>query len=117
VQRLSTVQALVGAREVARRHDGDVWRRLEARLDGLLGELHTEDPDDHVGTEPRLDRTRLDTEHDDEVVAALLALGDRPDEDRAAAALERLDGLDGGQGRDDRPAPPAPDPALTDDGW
>jgi hypothetical protein len=111
------VQALIGARDVARGHDGDVWRRLEVRLDGLLGELHSEDPDDHVGTEPRLDRTKLRTDRSEEVVTALLALGDRPDEARASAALERLDGLDGGAGRDERPAPPQRDPALTDDGW
>jgi hypothetical protein len=117
VQELSTVQALIGAREVARRHDGEVWRRLELRLDGLLGELHTEDPDDHVGTEPRLDRTKLRTDRNAEVVNALLALGDRPDEARASTALEQLDGLDDGAGRDDRPAPPQRDPALTDEGW
>lgn len=118
MQDLRLVQALIGAREVARRHEGDVWRRLESRLDGLLGELHDRDPDDHVGTEePRLDRTALDTGRSEDVMAALLALGDRPDDTTAEAALERLDGMDGGEGRDDRPTPPEPDPALTDEGW
>jgi hypothetical protein len=118
VQELNTVQALIGAREVTRRHDGEVWRRLETRLDGLLGELHSKDPDHHVGTEePRLDRTQLDTGRSDEVMAALLALSDRPDEATAATALERLDALDDGAGRDDRPAPPERDPALRDEGW
>jgi hypothetical protein len=117
VQDLRLVQALIGAREVARRHSSDVWRRLETRLDGLLGDLHSEDPDDHVGTEPRLDRTELDTGRTEEVMAALLALGERPDDTTAEAALDRLDGMDGGAGRDDRPAPPERDPALTDEGW
>jgi hypothetical protein len=114
---LSTVHALNAARDVARQHEGEVWRRLETRLDGLLGRLHSDDPDEHVGRELRLERHELDTDRSDEVVAALLAVGEDPDDERAAAALERLDLLDGGAGRDDRPSLPERDPALTDEGW
>lgn len=118
VHELSLIQALVAARDLARQHDGDPWRALETRLDGLLGTLHTRDPDDSVGAdEPRLDREALDDRRADEVYAALLAVGEAPDEDRAEVALERLDLLDGGAGRGDRPEPPEPDPAIADEGW
>lgn len=117
VQDLSLVHALGVTRDLARGRDPDVWRRLEARVDGLLERVHEADPDQHSGTDPRVDRRVLDDSRADEVVAALLALGEEPDEVRAGAALERLDLLDGGAGRDDGPAPAERDPALTDEGW
>jgi hypothetical protein len=117
VQDLSLAHALGAARDVARRHDGETWRRLERRVHALLERLHEAGPDQHSGHALRLSRTELDDDRADEVMAALLALGEAPDEPRAAAALERLDLLDGGDGRDDHPAPPPRDPALTDEGW
>ena len=113
----SLVHALGATRDLARDHDGEVWRRLESRLQALLERVHVADPDQHSGTDPRIDRTILTSERSDEVMAALLALGEAPDEARAGAALERLDLLDGGAGRDDGPEPPEPDPALVDEGW
>ncbi|MEX1177829.1 MAG: hypothetical protein WEB09_05160 [Nitriliruptor sp.] len=117
---MSLVHALTATRDVARDHDGEVWRRLETRLDGLLNVLHDDDPDHRVGQELRLDRQQLDAGRSDEVMAALLPLGEDPTTARAQTALERLDLLDGGEGRDDRddrPQQPERDPALTDDGW
>lgn len=117
MQDMSLVHALSATRELARGRDGDVWRRLESRTQGLLERTHTADPAQDIGTEPRVDRSDLDTERADEVMAALLAVGEAPDDERAAAAVERLDLLDGGEGRDDGPREPEPDPALTDEGW
>jgi hypothetical protein len=117
VQDLSLVHALGAARDLARRQDGELFQRLEARLQGLLERLHDVDPDRHSGTEPRVDRLELDEGRAAEVMAALLAVGEAPDDERAAAALERLDLLDAGAGRDDQPSPPERDPALTDEGW
>ena len=114
---MSLVHALTSARDLARKHDGEVWRRLETRLDGLLGELLSEDPDEHVAHEPRLDREQLDASRSDEVMAVLLPLDASPDAERAGTALERLDLLDGGAGRDDGPKQPERDPALSDEGW
>lgn len=117
MQDMSLVHALGATRDLARERDGDVWRRLEARAQGLLERTHAADPDQDAGTDPRLDRGTLDTSHTDQVMAALLAVGEAPDEERAAAAVERLDLLDGGEGRDDGPPQPEPDPALIDEGW
>jgi hypothetical protein len=117
VQDPSLVHALGVTRDIARTRDGDLWRRLEARAQGLLERVHRGDPDEHSGHEPRLDRLELDASGSDAVMAALLPLGEAPDEERAATAPERLDLLDGGEGRDDGPSLPERDPALTDDGW
>lgn len=117
MQDMSLVHALGATRDLSRRHDGDVWRRLEDRVQGLLERIHDSDPDQHSGTDPRMDRRVLDTGRSEEVMAALLAVGEAPDEDRAAAALERLDLLDEAAGRDDGPQRPEPDPALVDEGW
>jgi hypothetical protein len=117
VQDLSLVHALGAARDLARSRDGDVWRRLQERLEGLLGRVHAQDPERHSGTDLRLDRGLLDDDHAAGVMAALLALSEAPDDERAAAALRRLDLLDGGEGRDDGRRPPERDPALTDEGW
>jgi hypothetical protein len=117
VQDLQLAQALASTRDVARSRDGEVWRRLETRLQALLERTHHADPDEHTGTDLRVDREELDDRRGDEVMAALLAVDQAPDEARAAAALERLDLLDGGDGRDDGPGLPERDPALTDEGW
>lgn len=117
MQDLQLAQALTSARDLARSREGATWRRLGDRLQGLLERMHDADPDQHTGTDLRVDREELDTGRGDEVMAALLAVGEAPDEERAAAALERLDLLDGGDGRDDQPELPERDPALTDEGW
>jgi hypothetical protein len=117
VQDLSLVHALGAARDVARRHEGETWRRLERRVQALLERVNDADPDEHSGYGLRVHRGELDDGRADEVMAALLAVGEAPDEPRAVAALERLDLLDDGDGRDDRPAPPERDPALRDEGW
>lgn len=117
MQDMSLAHALGATSDLARRHDGDVWRRLETRVQGLLERTHDVDPGEDMGTDPRMDREVLDAGRSDEVMAALLAVGEAPDEERAAAALERLDLLDGGAGRDDGPTQPEPDPALIDEGW
>lgn len=117
MQDLSLVHALGATRDLARTREGPTWRRLEARAHGLLEVVHDADPDQHSGTDPRMDRGALDVADSGAVMAALLAVGESPDEERAAAALERLDLLDGGEGRDDGPTPTERDPALTDDGW
>ncbi len=114
---MSLVHALGVTRDLARDREGPIWRRLEARVQGLLGRIHESDPDQHSGTDPRIDRSALAHDDDAAVMAALLALGERPDDDSAAAALDRLDLLDSGAGRDDGPAHPERDPALTDEGW
>jgi hypothetical protein len=117
VQDLQLAQALASTRDVARSREGTTWRRLEARVQGLLERMHDADPDEHTGTDLRVDRQELDARRGAEVMAALLAVGEAPDETRAAAALERLDLLDDGDGRDDQPGLPERDPALTDEGW
>jgi hypothetical protein len=117
VQDLQLAQALASTRDVARSREGTTWRRLEDRVQGLLERMHHADPDEHTGTDLRVDRQALDDRRGAEVMAALLAVGEAPDEARAAAALERLDLLDDGHGRDDHPELPERDPALTDEGW
>lgn len=122
MQDMALVHALGVTRDLARgRRDRDVWRRLEARAGGLLERVHIADPDQHSGTDVRIDRGVLDDSRGDEVMAALLALDEEADDARAAAALERLDLLDGGAGRDagrdEEPQPTERDPALTDEGW
>lgn len=114
---LSLVHALGATRDLAHDHDGEVWRQLERRAAGLLDRVHVDDPDQHSGVDIRVDRSALAVEHTDAVMAALLAVAEAPDEERAAAAVDRLDLLDDGAGRDDGPTPPEPDPALTDEGW
>ena len=107
-------QAIREARPIASDRDGEAWDRLRGLLDDVFGALSLDVGDVAYDRDAdRLDRTRLheapreavtdpsevDSEAQEQVIAALHALHDRPSEQTATAAADALDALRSGMGR------------------